>query len=82
MERDAINWKLRFICQKRKKEDQCRSTKDGHKCLIVSSVQKNDVLPFCLDKPEGNYDTLENALIKKQAKYHKQCYNDYTEEKL
>ena len=48
----------------------------------VSSVQKNDVLPFCLDKPEGNYDTLENALIKKQAKYHKQCYNDYTEEKL
>ena len=84
MEKDAINWNLRFICQKREKKDKCRSTKDGHKHLstILPEFQKkNDGLPFCLDKLKGNYDILENALIKREAKYHK-CYNDYSEEKL
>ena len=84
MERDAINWNLRFICQKRKKKDKCRSTKDGHKHLstILPEFQKHDGLPFCLEKLKGNCDTLEHALIKKEAKYHKKCYNDYREEKL
>ena len=45
------------------------------------NFKKNDGLPFCLDKLKGNYDILENALIKREAKYHK-CYNDYSEEKL
>ena len=60
---------------KTKKKDKRRSTKDGHKHLstILPECQKNDGLPFCLDKLTGNYDTLENALIKKEAKYHKKC---------
>ena len=67
-----------------KKENKCRSTKDSHKHLltILPEFQKNSGLPFCLDKLKGNYDTLENALIKKEAKYHKKCYDDYSEEKL
>ena len=78
MERDLINWNLCFICQKRKKKDKCRSTKDGHKHLltILPEFQKNG-LPFCLDKLKWDYDTLENALIKKEAKYHKKCYSNY-----
>ena len=84
MERDAINWNLCFICQKRKKKDKCRSTKDGQKHLsaILPEFQKHGGLPFCLDKLKSYYDTLENALIEKEAKYHKTCYNDYSEEKL
>ena len=48
----------------------------------LPEFQKNDGLQFCLDKLKANYDTLENALIKKEAKYHKKCYNDYSKEKL
>ena len=69
---------------KTKKKDKCISTKDGHKHLstILPEFQKNAGLPFCLDKLKGNYDTLENALMKKEGKYHKKCYNDDSEEKL
>ena len=72
-----------FIYQKPEKDDKCRSTNDGHKHLstIQPKFQKNNGLPFCLDELKGNYDTLENALIK-EAKYHKKCYNDYREEQL
>ena len=68
----------------KQKKDKCKSTKDGHKHLsnILPEFQKNDGLPFCLDKVKGNYDTLENALIKKGTKYHKKGYNNYSEEKL
>ena len=46
------------------------------------NFKKNAGLPFCLDKLKGHYDTLENALMKKEGKYHKKCYNDDSEEKL
>ena len=73
-----------YTSKTNKKKDKCKSTKDGHRHLsnILPEFQKNDGLPFCLDKLKGNYDTLENALIKKEAKYHKNCYNNYSEEKL
>ena len=69
---------------KTEKKDKCRSTKDGHKHLstILPEFQKHDGLPFCLEKLKGNCNTLEHALIKKEAKYHKKRYNDYREEKL
>ena len=69
---------------KTKKKNNCRSIKDGHKHLstILPEFQKNNGIPFCLDKLKENYDTLGNAVIKKEAKYHKKCYNDYSEEKL
>ena len=73
------------MCQKYiKKRNIFRSTKDSHKPLstILPEFQKNDGLPFCLDKLKGNYDNFENAIIEKEAKYHKKCYNDYSEEKL
>ena len=72
-----------FYMSKTKKKDKCRSTKDGHKHLltILPEFQKNG-LPFCLVKLKWNYDTSENALIKKETKYHKKCYSNYIEGKL
>ena len=56
---------------KTKKKNKCISTKDGQKRLstILPEFQKNNGLPFCLDKLKENYDTLGNAVIKKEAKY-------------
>ena len=58
-----------FICQKRKKKDKCRSTKDGHMHLstILPEFQKNDRLPFCLDKLKGNYDILEKEAKRRRS---------------
>ena len=83
MERDLINWNLCFICQKQKKRinvDQLKMATSIYwpYCL---NFKKNGLL-FCLDKLKWNYDTLENALIKKEAKYHKKCYSNFGEGKL
>ena len=84
MESAVINWNLCFLCQQRKKKDDCRSTKEGLEKLskLLPEFQKVDGLPFHLDSITGNHDDLEDALTKESAKYHKKCYNDYNTYKL
>ena len=81
----GINWTLCFLCQKRKrKEDDLRSTVEGIEKLskMLEAFQNVNGLKFSLDSLKGNHDSVEAAPKQNNAKYHKNCYNDYKLSKL